>query len=185
MEATFCTLGVESLKNNLFWLYPRFLSSIEFSRVLPWRVPGYNSSTHLTSGEKAFPDIKKFLIRLIRIFSNRIYTTYSMCVPLHKVRYVWTYIVYSMYHLIQTSFPPSSSSSPPPSKSAPLTLEARRASQWAYNSLNTPSIIYFWKPQAKSSSMKMTPSIMITIRNLRRMEDVLQVQGGSWQLFFT
>ena len=37
----------------------------------------------------------------------------------------------------------------------------------------------FWKPQAKSSSMKMTPSIMITIRNLRRMEDVLQVQGGS------
>ena len=97
METTFCTLGVESLKNNLFWLYPRFLSSIEFSRVLPWRVPGYNSSTHLTSGEKAFPDIKKFLIRLIRIFSNRIYTTYSMCVPLHKVRYVWTYIQYSMY----------------------------------------------------------------------------------------
>ncbi len=43
----------------------------------------------------------------------------------------------------------------------------------------TPSIIYFWKPQAKSSSMKMTPTIMITIRNLWRMNDLLQVWGGS------
>ena len=31
-----------------------------------------------------------------------------------------------------------------------------------YFSLNTPSVIYFWKPEAKSSSMKMTPTIMIT-----------------------
>ena len=32
-------------------------------------------------------------------------------------------------------------------------------------SLNTPSITYFWKPHAKSSSMKMTPIIMINIKN--------------------
>ena len=31
--------------------------------------------------------------------------------------------------------------------------------------LNTPSIIYFWEPHAKSSSMKITPTIMINIRN--------------------
>ena len=30
---------------------------------------------------------------------------------------------------------------------------------------NTPSIIYFWDPHAKSSSMKITPTIMINIRN--------------------
>ena len=30
--------------------------------------------------------------------------------------------------------------------------------------LNTPSIIYFWEPHAKSSSMKITPTIMINIR---------------------
>ena len=46
-------------------------------------------------------------------------------------------------------------------------------------SLNTPSIIYFWKPQAKSSSMKMTLIIIITTRNLMRMNDILQLQGGS------
>ena len=46
-------------------------------------------------------------------------------------------------------------------------------------SLNTTSITYFLKPQEKSSSMEMTPTIMITIRNLRRMEDALQVWGGS------
>ena len=40
MEAIFCTLlGLKSLKNSLFWLYPRLLSLIEFSRMLPWRVP--------------------------------------------------------------------------------------------------------------------------------------------------
>ena len=31
--------------------------------------------------------------------------------------------------------------------------------------LNTPSIIYFWEPHAKSSSMKITLTIMINIRN--------------------
>ena len=31
--------------------------------------------------------------------------------------------------------------------------------------LNTPSITYFWDPHAKSSSMKITPTIMINIRN--------------------
>ena len=40
-----------------------------------------------------------------------------------------------------------------------------------YFSHNTPSIIYFWKPQAKSSSMKMTPSIMITIINIRECKE--------------
>ena len=44
----------------------------------------------------------------------------------------------------------------------------------------TSQVLYiFWKPQAKSNSMKMTQTIMITISNLRRMEDVLQVWGGS------
>ena len=52
-------------------------------------------------------------------------------------------------------------------------------------SLNTPNIIYFCKPQAKPSLMKMTPIIMITIKNLRGMEDISQVWGGSWQAFFT
>jgi len=45
--------------------------------------------------------------------------------------------------------------------------------------LNTISIIYFWKPQEKTSSMKMIQTIMIIICNLRRMGDVLQVSGGS------
>ena len=54
-----------------------------------------------------------------------------------------------------------------------------------YFPLNTPSIIYFWKPQAKSSSMKMNPTIMIMIRNLRRIEDILHVWWGSWQQCFT
>ena len=33
--------------------------------------------------------------------------------------------------------------------------------------------------------MEMTPTIMITIKNLMRMEDVVQVWGGSSQPFFT
>ena len=33
--------------------------------------------------------------------------------------------------------------------------------------LNTTSITYFFKPQEKSSSMEIIPTIMITIRNLR------------------
>ena len=37
----------------------------------------------------------------------------------------------------------------------------------------------FWKPQAKSNSMKMNPTIMIMIRNLRMIEDILLVWGGS------
>ena len=44
-----------------------------------------------------------------------------------------------------------------------------------YISLTMPSIIYFRKLQANSSTIKMTPTIMITNRNLMRMEDVLQV----------
>ena len=48
-------------------------------------------------------------------------------------------------------------------------------------SLNTTSVIYFWNPQAKSTSMKITPTFMITIRNLSIMEDVFQVLGGSKQ----
>ena len=86
------------------------------------------------------------------------------------------------HHLIQTNFPTPT----PPLKSSVKKFATHSwGSLWASNSLNIPSIIYFCKPQTKSSSMKMTPTIMITIRNLRRMEDVLQVQGGSWQLFFT
>ena len=38
---------------------------------------------------------------------------------------------------------------------------------------------YFWNPQAKSTSMKITPTFMITIRNLSMMEDVFQVLGDS------
>ena len=48
-------------------------------------------------------------------------------------------------------------------------------------SVNTTSVIYFWNPQAKSTSMKITPTFMITIRNLSMMEDALQVLGGSKQ----
>ena len=48
-------------------------------------------------------------------------------------------------------------------------------------SVNTTSVIYFWNPQAKSTSMKITPTFMITIRNLSMMEDVFQVLGGSKQ----
>ena len=43
------------------------------------------------------------------------------------------------------------------------------------------SVIYFWNPQAKSTSMKITPTFMITIKNLSMMEDVFQVLGGSKQ----
>ena len=35
-----------------------------------------------------------------------------------------------------------------------------------------------------SSSMEVTLSIMITIRNVKMIRNVLQVQGGSWWLFF-
>ena len=39
----------------------------------------------------------------------------------------------------------------------------------------------FWDPQPKFTSMKITPTFMITIRNLSIMEDVFQVLGGSKQ----
>ena len=45
-------------------------------------------------------------------------------------------------------------------------------------------IIYFQKAEAKSRSLEMTPSIMITIRKVRMIRNVLQVQVGSWWLFF-
>jgi len=45
--------------------------------------------------------------------------------------------------------------------------------------LNTTSITYFWKPEEKSNSMEMTSNIMITIRNLRMLENVLQIWGVS------
>ena len=37
-----------------------------------------------------------------------------------------------------------------------------------YFSTQTPCILYFWKPWAESSSMEGTPSIMITIRKVRK-----------------
>ena len=45
--------------------------------------------------------------------------------------------------------------------------------------LKTLCVIYFWKLYAKSSSMVMTPLIMITIRKVRMTRNVLEVQRGS------
>ena len=42
--------------------------------------------------------------------------------------------------------------------------------------LKTLCIIHFWKPWAKSSSMIMTPGIMIPIRKVRMIRNVLQIQ---------
>ena len=46
--------------------------------------------------------------------------------------------------------------------------------------LKTPCVLHFWKPWAKSSSMIMTPAIMIPIRKVRMIRNVLQVQRSSW-----
>ena len=45
--------------------------------------------------------------------------------------------------------------------------------------LKTLCIIHFWKLWTKSSSMVMTPAIMIPIRKVKMIRNVLQVQGGS------
>ena len=45
--------------------------------------------------------------------------------------------------------------------------------------LKTLCFIHFWKPWTKSSSMIMTPAIMIPIRKVRMIRNVLQVQRSS------
>ena len=45
--------------------------------------------------------------------------------------------------------------------------------------INTLCIIYFWKPEAKPSSMKMTFAIMILIRKDKEVWNALQVQESS------
>ena len=44
-----------------------------------------------------------------------------------------------------------------------------------YFLLNTPSITYFWKFHAKSSSMKMTSTLKITISKEAKVEKVAKV----------
>ena len=72
----------------------------------------------------------------------------------------------------------SSSGTPRTSRSSRMSSKYKEVLD-NYFSLNTTSIIHFWKHQTKSSWMKMSPNIRIIIWNLRVIKNVLWAKGGS------